>query len=223
MKATSSVPSNKGPVIVYGASGHGKVVADILRVCGVEIEGFVDDDPLKHNEFFGLKILGNGKWLMERAARQPVMVALGIGDNFARRTVAGRCAAAGIRLLTAVHPSAVVAASAKISPGVVIMANAVVNADAVIGQGAIVNTAAIVEHDCRIGDFAHLSPKVAIGGHVKVGELSWLGIGSVVIPKIKIGAGSIVGAGATVVRDVGDWVVAIGTPARVVKELARKI
>lgn len=215
-------PSNEAPAIVYGASGHGRVVADILRVCGIEVEGFIDDDSVKCGEKSYPKILGDGAWLIEQATHRPVAVALGIGDNFARRAVAERLGA-GIRLLTPVHPSATIAASAKISPGAVIMAHAVITADAVIGQGAIINTAAIVEHDCHVGNFAHLSPKVAIGGHVQVGDFSWLGIGSTVIPGIKIGIGSIVGAGATVVRDINDWVVAIGTPARILKELVPRI
>jgi sugar O-acyltransferase (sialic acid O-acetyltransferase NeuD family) len=213
-------PSSNSPVIVYGASGHGKVVADILRACGMEVQGFVDDDPLKPRQVSDLRILGDSNWLTQQASRQPIAVALGIGDNFARRAAAERCLAAGVQLLSAVHPSATISPSAKISLGVVIMAHAVVNADAVIGQGTIINTGAIVEHDCNIGNFVHLSPGVAIGGHVQVGDRSWLGIGSTVIPNLKIGTGSIVGAGATVVRNVEDWVVAIGTPARILKKLA---
>jgi len=218
-----TTPANQGSAIVYGASGHGRVVADILRASGVEVEGFVDDDPHSDRQVLGLNILGDGEWLAEQAGRRLVAVALGIGDNFDRRAIAERCVTAGVRLLTAVHPSAMIAPSVRISPGVVIMAHAVVNADAMVGQGATINTGAIVEHDCRIGNFAHLSPRVAIGGHVQVGNLSWLGIGSTVIANIKIGAYSIIGAGATVLHDVDDWVVAVGTPARVLRELARRI
>jgi sugar O-acyltransferase (sialic acid O-acetyltransferase NeuD family) len=217
-----TTPAIQGPAIVYGASGHGRVVADILRASGVEVGGFVDDDPLAGRRVSGLNILGDGEWLAEQAGR-PVAVALGVGDNFDRRAIAERCVSAGIPLLTAVHPSATIAPSARVSPGVVIMAHAVVNADAMVGQGATINTGAIVEHDCRVGDFAHLSPRVAIGGHVQVGNLAWLGIGSTVIANIKIGAYSIIGAGATVLHDVDDWVVAVGTPARVLRELARRI
>lgn len=216
-------PASEGSAIVYGASGHGKVVADILQSCGVEVEGFVDDDPLRNLEALNLRVLGDGQWLAERAAHEQVALALGIGDNFARRKIAERFAITNVRLLTAIHPSATVASSAKISPGTVIMPHAVVNAGALIGRGTIINTGAIVEHDCAVGNFVHLSPKVAIGGHVQVGDLSWLGIGSTVIPNIRVGMGSIVGAGATVVHDVDDWVVAIGTPARFLKELARRI
>jgi sugar O-acyltransferase (sialic acid O-acetyltransferase NeuD family) len=206
-------------VVVYGASGHGKVVADILRVSGVEVRGFVDDNTSKTGEILGLKILGDWQWLRKQAADQEVAVALGIGDNFARRIVMNRCITAGVRLLTVTHPTATIAASVKLSEGAVVMPQVVINADAVIGRGAIINTGAVVEHDCRVGDFAHLSPMAAIGGRVQIGNCTWLGIGSAVIHNINIGAGSIVGAGATVVRDIGDWVVAIGTPARVSREI----
>ena len=210
-------------IVIYGASGHGKVVADILQTLGIEVAGFIDDDPLKAQEIFGLRILGDGKWLIEHAASRSVSVALGIGDNFARRVVMDRCSSAGIRPLTAIHPSATIAPSAKLAPGTVVMAHAVVNADAVIGHGAIINTGAIVEHDCRVGHFSHLSPKVAIGGHAQIGDFAWLGIGSTVIHGVKVGAGSIVGAGATVVADISEWVVAIGTPARVSREITPRM
>jgi sugar O-acyltransferase (sialic acid O-acetyltransferase NeuD family) len=210
-------------VLVYGASGHGKVVADILRACGYEMEGFIDDDPKKCGGALGLNVLGDGKWLMEQTSHRPVSVALGIGDNSSRRAVAERLARNEVRILTVIHPSATVAPSAQVSPGVVIMAHAVVNADAVIGPGAIINTGAVVEHDCRVGSFAHLSPRVTVGGHVEVADLSWLGMGSTVLPGCKVGAGAIVGAGATVLHDVGDSVVVVGTPARILKELVRRL
>ncbi len=210
-------------VLVYGASGHGKVVADILWALGIEVAGFIDDDPAKSGELLGLPILGNGIWLAEHAARQKVRVALGIGDNFARQLVMDRCHSAGVELLTAVHPSATIAPSAKLGSGTVVMAQAAINPDAVIGQGVIINTGAIVEHDCRIGDFAHLSPKAAIGGNGTVGNFAWLGIGCTVIHGVDVGAGSMIGAGATVVRDIGEWVVAMGTPARVSREIKRRI
>jgi sugar O-acyltransferase (sialic acid O-acetyltransferase NeuD family) len=210
-------------VVVYGASGHGKVVADILCACGIEVKGFIDDDPQKVGDGSGLKVLGSAEWLGAQAALEPIAVALGVGDNFCRRIIAERCVKMNVQLLTAIHPTATIAASARISPGTVIMAHAVVNADAAIGRGAIINTAAIVEHDCEVGNFTHLSPKVAIGGHVLVGDFSWLGIGSTVIPNIKVGTGSIIGAGSTVLQDVNDWVVAVGTPARILKELTRQV
>jgi sugar O-acyltransferase (sialic acid O-acetyltransferase NeuD family) len=209
--------------VIYGASGHGKVVADILRARGVEIEGFIDDNQELPREHFGLRILGDRTWLAREATHRPITVVLGIGDNLDRRAVAERMPDDNIRLLTAAHPSATISPFAKIAPGVVIMPQAVVNANAVIGRGTIVNTGAIVEHDCVVGNYVHLSPKTVVGGHVEIGDLAWLGIGSSVIPGLKIGKGSIIGAGATVITDIDDWVVAVGNPARVLKKMAQVV
>jgi len=209
-------------IFVYGASGHGKVVADILRAQGVAVAGFIDDQPQDSAEILGLKVLGDGKWLAEQASQGPVAVTLGIGSNPDRQRIADQCAASGIQLLTAVHPSAVVAPSAQIGAGVVIMAAAVVNPDAHIGRGAILNTGVIVEHDCHVGEFAHLSPNAAMGGGAKIGSLSWLGMGASIIHGVAVGSKTIIGAGAVVVREIPDEVMAMGVPARVHRRLSER-
>lgn len=211
-----SETATSSSTFVYGASGHGKVVADILLTQRVAVAGFIDDAvPTSSAEILGLRILGDGNWLFQEAKRRRVTVALGIGDNASRRRIAERCMASGVELLTVVHSSAVLASSAQLSPGVVVMAVAVVNPDAHIGVGAIINTAAIVEHDCRVGDFAHLSPNATMGGCAQVGNLSWLGLGAKVIHGVTVGSGTIIAAGSVVVRDIPDQVVAMGIPALV--------
>jgi sugar O-acyltransferase (sialic acid O-acetyltransferase NeuD family) len=208
--------SASSSIFVYGASGHGKVVADILLSRRVSVAGFIDDAaPTYSAEILGLTVLGDGNWLFQEAKSRKVLVALGIGDNAARRRIAERCMGSGVELFTAVHSSAVVAPSAHLSPGVVVMAAAVVNPDAHIGVGAIINTAAIVEHDCRVGDFAHLSPNAAMGGGARLGSLSWLGIGATIIHGVNVGSGTMIAAGAVVISDIPDRVVAMGIPARV--------
>jgi len=203
-------------VLVYGASGHGKVVADILLASGIAVAGFVDDSLQgKPAEILGLKILGGGDWLAAQGKSSPVAAALGIGHNAARQKVARRCVNQGIELITAIHPSAVLAASARVAEGAVVMAAAVINPDAEVGTGAIVNTGAVIEHDCRVGEFAHLSPNASMGGCAQLGSLAWLGIGATIIHGVKVGSNTIVGAGAVVVRDIPDGVVAMGVPARI--------
>jgi sugar O-acyltransferase (sialic acid O-acetyltransferase NeuD family) len=211
--------SSNHRIFVYGASGHGKVVADILLMRGIAVAGFIDDnaDP---KETLGLPVLGDGIWLGQQAKSASVAVALGIGDNVSRQEVARSCIACHIELQTAVHPSAIVASSARVGEGVVVMAGSVINPDAQIGTGAIINTGAIVEHDCRIGDFAHLSPNAAMGGGAILGRLSWLGIGATIIHGITVGSGTIVGAGAVVIRDVPDDVIAVGVPAVVRRKIS---
>jgi sugar O-acyltransferase (sialic acid O-acetyltransferase NeuD family) len=206
-------------IFVYGASGHGKVVLDILLALGLPVAGFVDDGAARPGGVLGLPVRGGADWLAGEAARTGVAVALGIGDNAARRRVAERCRGLGAALLTAVHPRAAVAPSARLEDGTCVMAGAVVNPDARIGAGVIVNTSAVVEHDAVLGAFAHISPNAALGGGVSVGELTHVGLGASVLPGVVIGARVVVGAGAVVTRDLEDAVVAAGVPARVIRRL----
>jgi sugar O-acyltransferase (sialic acid O-acetyltransferase NeuD family) len=202
--------STERPLVVFGAGGHGKVVADILLARGERIAGFLDDGTPSGTIVFGLPVLGSRSWLETNLAR----VALGVGDNATRARVADACVASGSELVTAVHPRAVVATSVQVEAGAVIMALAVANADAIIGRGAIVNTAAIVEHDCIVGAFANISPGAAMGGGCRVGAFAQLGIGAAMLPSTSVGEGSIVGGGALVAADIPSGTVATGVPAR---------
>lgn len=204
------------PLVVYGSGGHGKVVCDILLASGEEVSGFVDDRPEAANAtVLGLPVLGSFAWLLASPSR----VALGIGDNTARARVAESCLAAGSTLATAIHPRAVVAGSARLGEGAVVMALAVINPDAVVERGGIVNTAAIVEHDCSIGAYAHVSPNASIGGGCQVGAFAHIGIGATMLPRTSVGERSIVGAGSVVVRALPEGVVARGAPARIARSL----
>jgi sugar O-acyltransferase (sialic acid O-acetyltransferase NeuD family) len=208
-------------ILVYGASGHGKVVIDILTELDVPgVLGFVDDGPDRQGRsVVGFPVLGDGAWLRAEAARAALAVALGIGDNRVRQRVADRCVELDAALVTAVHPRAVVSRLASIGEGTVVMAGAVVNPDATIGHGVIVNTGAVIEHDVTLGAFCHVSPGATLGGAASVGALSHVGLGASVLPGVKIGARVVVGAGATVTRDLEDAVVAVGVPARVIRRL----
>jgi sugar O-acyltransferase (sialic acid O-acetyltransferase NeuD family) len=197
-------------VVVFGAGGHGKVVADAVLACGMRLEGFIDDHVAVGTKILGKPVLGSSAWLRGRA----VKVALGIGSNETRARLAELALAAGATLTTVLHPSAAIARSAKIGEGVVVLAQAAINADAVVERGAIINTGAVVEHDCVVSEFAHISPRAALGGGCRVGERAQLGIGAVMLPGRAIGARALVGGGAAVVHDIAADVVAIGVPAR---------
>jgi sugar O-acyltransferase (sialic acid O-acetyltransferase NeuD family) len=202
------------PLVVYGAGGHGKVVADILLAAGEAVAGFLDDGEAPGTIVLGLPVLGGASWLRETPAR----VALGVGDNAQRARVADVCVAAGAPLVAAVHPRAVVAPSATLGDGAVVMALAVVNPDASIGRGAIINTAAVIEHDCVIDEFAHVSPNATMAGRCRVGALAHLGVGATMLPGRSVGDRAIVGGGALVSRDVPADRVAAGVPARLVPD-----
>jgi sugar O-acyltransferase (sialic acid O-acetyltransferase NeuD family) len=212
---------NPQKVYVYGASGHGKVVADIMLACkDIRLAGFVDDRAeMRSARVLGFPVLGDGDWLRQEAGRMRVAVGLGIGDNCARQRVAEKCLAWGMELVTLVHPSAQISESAQLGPGTVVMAQAVINPGVVTASGVIVNTAAVVEHDVEIGAYAHVCPNAAMGGASRLGEFSQLGMGVVVIQCVRIGSHTIVGAGAVVVRNLPDRVVAFGIPAQVHRAL----
>jgi UDP-N-acetylbacillosamine N-acetyltransferase len=208
-------------LFVYGAGGHGKVVADILIANkDPNFAGFVDDGVgLRGTSVLGFPIYGDRHWLEREVKKAPVTVALGIADNSVRQVLAAKCLAWGAELATLVHPAASVSGSARLGPGTVVMAHAVINPNAKIGSGSIVNTSAVIEHDVELGDFVHVAPNAVLGGASRLGNLSHLGMGAVVIQCISIGEHTVIGAGAVVVRDIPENVIAFGVPARIHRSL----
>jgi sugar O-acyltransferase (sialic acid O-acetyltransferase NeuD family) len=201
--------TTRTPLYVYGAGGHGKVVAEAARASGsFELRGFLDQDPARWGaDWAGLRVHGDLS-----SAEPEAAIALGVGDNRARADV---MRGLGQRALaTVVHPTAVVAEGARLGAGTYVGPQAVVHADAQVGRGCIVNSAAVVEHDCRLGDYVHVSPRAALGGGVTVGEGAHLGLGAVLLPGLSVGAWTTLGAGAVMVQSLPERVVAMGVPAR---------
>jgi sugar O-acyltransferase (sialic acid O-acetyltransferase NeuD family) len=193
-------------LVVLGAGGHAKVVAELARAIGWTVLGFVDD-PEKHASVMGLPVGPIESFPAGAAA------AVGIGNPKVRRRLMLELLERGRKVPALVHPRGFVEPSARIGSGAVIAAGAIVGVDSTVGRGAIVNTAASIDHDNRLGDFAHAAPGARLAGTVSVGEGSWIGIGSTVIQQRSIGAWTMVGAGSVVVRDLPDEVVAFGVPA----------
>ncbi|MFQ5795729.1 MAG: acetyltransferase [Candidatus Bipolaricaulia bacterium] len=210
--------SEPTPLLIYGASGHAKVVIDIVE-CEARhrIVGVLDDDPTRHGSLFcGHEIIGGGDRLDGDRYRDCRLL-LTIGDNRVRSSLGERIGSLEYKFAVAVHPSAQIARDVTLGPGTVVMANVAVNLGTTIGDHAIVNTGATVDHDCVIGDFVHISPGAHLAGGVCVGPLTHIGIGASVIQEIRIGANVTVGAGAVVVEDLIDGVVAVGVPARAIE------
>lgn len=201
------------PLIMFGAGGHAKVIADLARLLNYEVAGFVDTvHPERAGEFFaGSVILGDFENL------PPAVAAVGFGDNAARLELTEKLLGRGWRLPALIHPTAVVSPSAELGEGTMVMAKAVVQADARVGKACIVNTGAILEHDSLVNDGVHLAPRSCVCGSVVVGKKTFVGAGAVVREKMSIGEGVIIGAGSVVVKSLPDGVTAFGVPARVQK------
>jgi sugar O-acyltransferase (sialic acid O-acetyltransferase NeuD family) len=203
-------------IIVFGASGHAKVVIDIIEKQDIySVESLADDNSkLKGKEIYGYTVIG-GKNDLDFQKVKRVLVA--IGDNSVRAEVAGYLTLNNFNLAEAViHPSAQLARGVTIGTGSAVMAGSVINSDTIIGQNTIVNTGARIDHDCVIGDTVHIAPSSTLCGGVTVGDLTLIGAGATILPNVKVGRNVIVGAGSTVLEDIKDNVSVVGTPAEVI-------
>ncbi|ACL70445.1 acetyltransferase [Halothermothrix orenii] len=204
-------------IIIIGAGGHGKVVADIIlqrrKDLGedIKIKGFLDDNfETKEVYYLDIPVLGTLDEINKIDDHNTYFI-IAIGDNLVRENIAKSYQ---VKYYTAIHPEAIISSSVKIGEGTVVMANAVINSCTHIGKHCIINTGSIVEHDNVIDDYVHISPDVALAGNVKVGKRTWIGIGTSVIQGITIGSDTIIGAGSVVVNDIGDNKKAFGVPCK---------
>lgn len=193
-------------VIIIGAGGHGRVIADILRSSGREVSGFLDDHATSGPD---TNVLGK----VEDAPRfkDSAEFIIGIGDNKTRMEIAERFKGV-LRFATAVHKSAVIAPGAVLGEGSAVMAGAVVNVGAVIGSHCVINTSASVDHDCALSDFVHVSPGARLAGNVTLGKGTWIGIGGVVINDVTICPWCVIGAGGVVIKNLDKPGTYVGVP-----------
>lgn len=194
-------------LLIIGASGHGKVVADIAEKNGYEEIEFYDDDE---------NITSCGKWpvvgKVANALEKDGDVFIAIGNAKIREKIMNRFTGRHFPIL--IHPSAVIADDILIGEGSVVMASAVVNPGSKIGKGVIINTLSSVDHDCAIDDFVHISVGAHLAGTVTIGKGTWISVGASVINNVEIREDVMVGAGAVVIRSIRETGTYVGVPAR---------
>lgn len=208
------------PLVIWGASGHALVVADIVRIQGIyRIVGFIDNiNPQRRGEQFCDATILGGTEQLEKLWNQGIRhILLGFGDCNTRLNLTLSLQARGFILPTLIHPRSIVAEDVVLGSGTVVMAGAVVNPGSQIGSSVIINTSASIDHECIIDDAAHICPGVRLAGRVRVGRAAHIGIGATVVERIHIGDGAVIGAGAVVINDILAHVVAYGVPAKVRK------
>lgn len=195
-------------MFIFGASGHGKVVAEIAECNAVPIVGFIDKDPTIQ-EVLGYPVFNDHP-------DHSATVIIAIGNNEIRKKIV--IENTNFRYIKLVHNKAYVSGRANLGNGTVLMAGVTVNVDVNIGAHCIINTNTSVDHDCIISDFVHLSPNVALAGNVSVGEGTHIGIGACIIQGIKIGKWCTIGAGAVIIKDIPDGCTVVGNPGKVINK-----
>lgn len=201
---------DKDKVYLYGASGHAKVVMDIVRLAFYDVPCLIDDNPQVY-ELAGLPVVHSAVGL------SPIIVT--IGDCQIRRKIVESLG--NREYLTVVHPNAVKAESVSVGYGTVVMAGAIMNPYVSVGNHCIINTGASLDHDVKVGDFVHIAPHCTICGESEIGDGTWVGAGSTVIQGLHIGKNCFIGAGSVVVKDIPDNSLCYGNPARVVRKHQR--
>jgi len=206
------------PLVIFGASGHARVIADAARLTGkFQVTGFLDPELDAGSVVDGVRVLGGDERLPELLAeKSDCRFFIGIGENRIRQNLVSRIKNASQQVFFAsiIHPGSIISANATIGEGVFVAAGAAINPGTHIGNHAIVNTNATVEHDCLVEDYAFVGPGAILAGHVAVRRAAFVGAGATVIPNIEVGESAVVAAGAAVVRPVAAGMTVAGVPAR---------
>ena len=205
-------------IVIYGAGGHGLVVAEAAVAAGWDVVGFVDSHKAK-----GTRVGSDWKVLGDDDVDPSIgQVIVGIGDNAVRLRLTDELTSQGWTPATVIHPTAMISPSASIESGTFVGPLAIVHPESVIGRAVIINSRAVVEHHNRIGSGAHIAPETVLCGNVWVGDRTMMGASSVAIPGMRIGGDCVVGAGSVVIRDIADGDRVAGNPAQPIVREGRR-
>lgn len=212
------MPQPLQPLAIFGAGGHAKEVAELVRDLNAvspqwHLLGLLADVGAKAFYPAALPILGDAQWLSQHPE---TWVVVAVGDPAKRRAIVHRLQAQvpGVRFATLVHPRAWVASSVRLGEGSLVFAGCLLNVDVTVGVHASLNLGCSISHDCELGDFVSLGPGVHLAGGACVGSRCDIGVGVSVRPMTRVGADCVVGAGAAVVKDLPGGCTAMGVPAR---------
>jgi len=195
-------------ILLYGASGHSKVVISVLKSLKYELVGIFDDNDNIKQPFYEIKNFYDPTFFIN------IPLLISIGDNNIRKQLTQKIKH---KYITLIHPSSIVDDNSIIELGTVVMHNSVVQTNTKIGKHCIINTNASIDHDCNISDFVHISPSACICGNVSINEGTHIGANATVLPNLKIGKWCKIGAGSVVTKNVPDNTVVVGNPGKIIK------
>lgn len=204
--------ATKNKLLIIGAGGQGKVVADVALKMKKWNEVSFLDNKSNIEPFINCHVIDKSSEALKYIRDYDLFVA--IGNNAAREKIQISLESEGASIPTLIHPSAIVGEQVEMGKGTVVMAGVVINCCTKIGRGCIINTGSTLDHDNKVEDFAHISPGVHMAGTVEVGKRVWIGIGATISNNITIIENCVIGAGAVVVSDIVESGTYIGVPVR---------
>ena len=195
-------------LIIIGAGGHGKVIAEIARLNGYKAICFLDDEVVSISGYLGkiaeyIRYVGSCDFFVA------------IGNNAIRQKIQDKICSGNARIINLIHPQAVISPNVIFGAGVAVMAGVVINTGAKIGNGVIINTCSSVDHDFIVHNYAHISVGAHIAGTVEIGERTFVGAGVTVINNVTICSDCIVGAGGVVIKNLAQSGVYKGVPVKI--------
>jgi sugar O-acyltransferase (sialic acid O-acetyltransferase NeuD family) len=208
-------------IAIWGASGHSKVISDIIKIRKeYEIIGYIDNINLnrKGENFLSSYILGSEEMLDKLTEDKVKFFFIAFGNCKARLKISNLVLSKGFDLINVIHPKSIIADDVIIGKGNAIMAGTIINPSVYIGNNTILNTRCCIEHDCYIEDGCHICPGVTMGGNVKIGKETWVGIGSTIKDNILIGENCYIGAGTNLINSIPDNSLVYGNPGKIIKK-----
>jgi sugar O-acyltransferase (sialic acid O-acetyltransferase NeuD family) len=201
--------SNK--IILYGASGHAKVISSIIEAMDRFVDIIFDDNEkiINLNQYRVLNVY-------DKRYNPNIPIIISIGDNKIRKKISEKISHPFTILI---HPSSIIDKIVKIENGSVVFHNAIIQRDSIIGKHCIINTNASIDHDCILNDFVHISPSATLCGSVLIGEGTQIGAGATILPNVKIGKWCVIGAGAVITNDIPDYSLVVGVPGKIIKTI----
>lgn len=196
---------------LYGASGHCKVIIDIVKSSTNKVIEVIFDDNIQINSVLEISVLRFEDFDIAKIDE----IIISVGNNYTRKKLVEKINANFISLI---DKTAIVSKYATIDCGTVVMPGVIINASSKIGKHCIINSGAVIEHDCILSDYVHISPNASLAGNICIGDGAHVGIGATIIQGINIGKWATIGAGAVIIKDVPDGAVMVGNPARNIKE-----
>lgn len=214
-------------VLLLGAGGHCKVIVDAIKSWhgDFNIIGVTDNDETKFEQtVLGIPIIGNDGiiWDLFECGLRKVFISIGMVKNYhPRNKIYHKISDMGFELVNVIHGTSIISKTVTIGKGNAILAGSILNTEVKIGDNCIVNSGSIIEHECIIGNNVHIAPGVSISGQVSIEDNCMIGVGASLIQGVRIGEGSIVGAGSVVTKDIPPNCVAVGAPAKVIREVSK--